>query len=84
MKDLIVTWMYGIADFCGVNTLAWSILDNHLHIEAEVPSVPERYWNRGTVPAPPPFPPGTVPAAVPAAALPEEMGAAPAPRKQSK
>ena len=51
VKDLIVTWMYGIADFCGVDILAWTVLDNHLHIEAEVPSVPERYWNRGTVPA---------------------------------
>ena len=63
VKDLIVTWMYGIADFCGVNILAWTVLDNHLHIEAEVPSVPERYWNRGTVPAASPSPTGTVPAA---------------------
>ena len=70
VKDLIVTWMYGIADFCGVNILAWTVLDNHLHIEAEVPSVPERYWNRGTVPAASPLPTGTVPAAVPAAAGP--------------
>ncbi|MGN0875662.1 MAG: transposase [Kiritimatiellia bacterium] len=62
VKDLIVTWMYGIADFCGVNILAWTVLDNHLHIEAEVPSVPERYWNRGTVPAASPSPTGTVPA----------------------
>lgn len=50
VKDLIVTWMYGIADFCGIDILAWTILDNHLHIEADVPSVPARHLAPGTVP----------------------------------
>ena len=51
-KDLIVDWLYGIADFCGVDVLAWSILDNHMHLEVRVPPVPERYWiTEGTVPA---------------------------------
>lgn len=53
VKDLIVTWMYGIADFCGIDVLAWSVLDNHLHIEADVPSVPDRYLDSGTVPGSP-------------------------------
>ena len=44
LKDLIVDWMYGIADFCGVDILAWNVMDNHLHVEAHVPPVPERYW----------------------------------------
>lgn len=44
LKDLVVDWMYGIADFCGVEILAWNIMDNHIHMEAYVPSVPERYW----------------------------------------
>ena len=51
VKALVEGWMYGIADFCGVCVDAWSIMDNHLHIYLEVPSVPERYWtDPGTVP----------------------------------
>lgn len=44
LKGRIVDWMYGIADFCGVEILAWSLMDNHFHIEAYVPPVPEEYW----------------------------------------
>ena len=44
LKDLMVDWMYGIADFCGIEILAWSIMDNHFHIEAHVPEVPKEYW----------------------------------------
>ena len=51
-KDLIVAWIYGIADFAGIDVLAWSILDNHIHLEVHVPPVPERYWT---------FPSGTGP-----------------------
>lgn len=43
VKDLIVTWMYGIADFCGIDILAWCILDNHFHIEVDIPAVPTHY-----------------------------------------
>ena len=44
LKDLVVDWMYGIADFCGIEVLAWNILDNHFHIEVEMPQVPKEYW----------------------------------------
>lgn len=44
VKERIEAWMYGIADFCGVGVDSWNIMDNHLHIYLEVPSVPERYW----------------------------------------
>ena len=50
LKDLVVDWMYGIADFCGVEVLAWNLLDNHLHIEAYVPGVPAEYWDDPDVP----------------------------------
>ncbi len=44
VKRRIVTWMYGIADFAGIEIAAWNIMDSHLHILLRVPPVPERYW----------------------------------------
>ena len=43
-KKLIVDWIYGIADFSGVEVCAWNVMDNHLHIFVRVPPVPEKYW----------------------------------------
>lgn len=43
LKDEIVSWMYGIAAFSGVELLAWCIMDNHFHILVHVPKVPVRY-----------------------------------------
>ena len=42
-KDKIETWMYDLADFSGVELLAWAIMDNHFHIYLHVPDVPEEY-----------------------------------------
>ena len=42
-KDRIVSWMYGIAAFSGVELLSWCVMDNHFHILVHVPEVPERY-----------------------------------------
>lgn len=44
LKDLIVGWIYGIAEFSGVNLLSWSVLDNHLHLYVHIPIVPKKYW----------------------------------------
>ena len=44
IKSEIVSWMYGIAEFCGIEVLAWNVMDNHLHIFLHVPTVPEEYW----------------------------------------
>lgn len=46
LKDLIVHWIYGIADFSGITVLSWNVMDNHLHLYLDSPSVPERYWCR--------------------------------------
>jgi len=52
VKEKIVTWMYGIADFCGIDVAAWNIMDSHLHVFLHVPTVPEEYWtDPGTLPA---------------------------------
>lgn len=55
VKARIVDWIYGIADFSGVEVCAWNVMDNHLHLVLRVPSVPERYWladpARGTGPS---------------------------------
>ena len=51
LKSLIVEWMYGIADFAGIEVAAWSVMDNHIHLLLHVPPVPERYWTEsGTCP----------------------------------
>lgn len=42
-KDRIVSWMYGIAAFSGVELLSWCVMDNHFHILVHVPEVPKRY-----------------------------------------
>ena len=42
-KDEIERWMYDLADFSGVELLAWAIMDNHFHIYLHVPDVPEEY-----------------------------------------
>ena len=44
LKEAIIEWMYGIAEFCGIEVLAWNVMDNHLHIFLYVPTVPEKYW----------------------------------------
>ena len=44
LKGEIVEWIYGIAEFCGIEVLAWNVMDNHLHIYLHVPTVPEEYW----------------------------------------
>ncbi len=44
LKDDIVAWIYGIADFSGVEVLSWCIMNNHFHLLLHVPPVPERYW----------------------------------------
>ena len=43
LKDDIVRWLHGIAEFSGVELLAWCIMDNHFHILVHVPDVPEEY-----------------------------------------
>ena len=42
-KDDVVRWLHGIAEFSGVELLAWCIMDNHFHILVHVPEVPEEY-----------------------------------------
>ncbi len=42
-KDIIVRWLHDIAEFSGVELLAWCIMDNHFHILVHVPEVPEEY-----------------------------------------
>ena len=43
LKDDIVRWLHGIAEFSGVELLAWCIMDSHFHILVHVPEVPEEY-----------------------------------------
>ena len=47
VKNKIVEWMYGIADFAGIEVSAWNIMDSHLHMLLHVPTVPKRYWSDG-------------------------------------
>ena len=42
-KDRIVEWMHGVAEFSGVELLAWCVMDNHFHMLVYVPEVPEKY-----------------------------------------
>ena len=42
-KDRIVGWMHGVAEFSGVELLAWCVMDNHFHMLVRVPEVPEEY-----------------------------------------
>ena len=44
-KARIVGWIYGIADFSGVEVGAWTLMDSHLHLLVRVPPVPERYYD---------------------------------------
>lgn len=44
LKDLIVGWLYGIAEFSGVELLAWCVMNNHLHLFVRIPPVPKKYW----------------------------------------
>ena len=53
LKDRIVEWMYGVADFSGVSLLAWCVMENHIHVMVRVPDVPERYWLDGACPPSP-------------------------------
>lgn len=50
-KDWIVDRIYGVADFCGVDVLAWCVMDNHLHLLVHVPVVPVRYRTSTESPA---------------------------------
>jgi len=50
LKDRIVDWMYDVADFSGVNLLAWCVMENHLHLLVHVPEVPTRLWLTGDCP----------------------------------
>ena len=50
-RDRIVDWIYGIADFCGVEVLSWTIMSNHLHLFVHVPTVPRGHWTSPDVPA---------------------------------
>ena len=45
LKDEIVSWIYGIAAFSGVELLAWAVLDNHFHIVVHVPVPPREFWS---------------------------------------
>ena len=51
IKDWIVDRIYGVADFCGVDVLAWCVMDNHLHLLVHVPEVPTRYRTSAESPA---------------------------------
>ena len=42
-KDMIVSWMHGVAEFAGVELLAWCVMDNHFHMLVHVPEVPEEF-----------------------------------------
>ena len=42
-KDDIVRWLHDIAEFSGVELLAWCVMDNHFHVLVHVPEVPEEY-----------------------------------------
>ncbi len=42
-KDKVVSWMHGVAEFTGVQLLAWCVMDNHFHMLVYVPEVPEKY-----------------------------------------
>ena len=59
----IIDWVYGIADFSGVEVIAWCVMENHLHLYLHVPTVPTRLWTTppGTLPTHSTLPLGTVP-----------------------
>ena len=44
LKDEIVSWIYGVAAFSGVELLAWAVLDNHFHLVVRVPVPPREFW----------------------------------------
>ena len=44
LKDEIVSWIYGVAAFSGVELLAWAVLDNHFHLVVHVPVPPRELW----------------------------------------
>lgn len=44
LKDEIVSWIYGVAAFCGVELLAWAVLDNHFHLVIHIPPPPKDLW----------------------------------------
>ena len=50
-KDRIVDWIYGIADFSGIEVLAWSILEDRMDLYVHVPNVPRQLRTKSTVPA---------------------------------
>ena len=42
-KDMIVSWMHRVAEFTGIQLLAWCVMDNHFHMLVYVPEVPDEY-----------------------------------------
>ena len=44
LKDEIVSWIYGVAAFSGVELLAWAVMDNHFHLVVLVPVPPRELW----------------------------------------
>lgn len=45
LKNKIVSWIYGIAAFSGVELLAWAVLDNHFHLVVHIPRPPKVFWS---------------------------------------
>ena len=72
-KARIVEWIYGVADFSGVDVCAWNVMDSHIHVYLHVPPVPEKYWSV-------PRSAGACPRGTPADGGAE--GACPAPRRR--
>ena len=44
IKKFIFHKVVEIAKYCGIDVFACCVMDNHLHILAQVPSVPREYW----------------------------------------
>ena len=43
-RERIAGWIYSTAEFAGVDVLAWTIMDNHIHLMVHVRRVPLQYW----------------------------------------
>ena len=76
-KSRIVRWIYGIADFAGVEVGAWTLMDSHVHLLVRVPPVPGRYCansqpSSDSQPSPAGNPPAPAEGTVPPAASPAE------------
>lgn len=49
IKDMIAETIISVAKFSGVELISWCVMDNHIHVFVNVPSVPECYWNNSDV-----------------------------------